>query len=71
MVINNLDSIGSGFRPHKTDSPLVINANAVLPFSIILQCLKPIGWRYPEIIKRLRLIQHEQFSQHDLLNIAR
>ena len=70
MVVNDLDSIGAGCRPYKTDSPLVIDANAVLPNTIMPQRLKPIGWRNPKIIQRLRLIQHEQFSQCNLLNIS-
>lgn len=58
-------------RPHKTDSPLTIDANAVLPFSIIFQSFESVGWRNSKVIQRLCLIQHEQFSQSNLLNITR
>lgn len=71
MVIDYLDSARTVIRPHKTDPPLIIYTNAVLSLSIIFQCFKPICRRNPKIIQRLRLVQHEQFSQSDLLNITR
>lgn len=54
------------FRPHETDSPLIVDAEAVLPFAIIFQSFEPVGWRYFQINKRLRLVQHEQFPQRRL-----
>ncbi len=71
MVIDYLDTARTVISPHKTDSPLIVNANAVLPLPIFFQCFKPICRRNPKIIQRLRFVQHEQFSQSDLLNITR
>ena len=71
MVVNDLDRIGAILCPNKTDSPLIVDADAVLPFTIVLQCFEPVGWRYLQISQRLRLVQHEEFAQDDLLDIAR
>jgi hypothetical protein len=54
--------------PDKTNSPLVVYANAVAPIccrKVFLTCLpvEPAG--------REALIDHAQFSQSDLLNIGR
>ena len=71
MVVNDFDSIGAVLGPHEADSPLVVDAYAVLPFSVIFQWFEPIGWRYLQVNQRLRLIQHEKFAQGNLLDIAR
>lgn len=46
MVVDDLDRIGAVARPHKTDTPLIIDADAVLTFAIIFQCFEPVGGRY-------------------------
>jgi hypothetical protein len=71
MVVDYLDRIGAVLRPHKTDAPLIVDANAVLPFAIIFQRFEPIGRGYLQINERLSLIQHEQLPQGDLLNLTR
>ena len=71
MVVNYLNSTRAISCPYKTDAPLIVNANAVLPFSIVFQCFEPIGRRNSQVIQHLRFVQHEQFSQSDLLNFAR
>src|SRR3989338_7680705 len=49
-VVDYLDHIRAVARPHKTDAPLIVDADAVLPFSIIFQCFEPIGRRHLRII---------------------
>lgn len=71
MVVDNLDRIGAVACPNKTDAPLIVDADTVLSFPIIFQCFEAVGRRRPQIIERLRLIQHEQLAQGDLLNFAR
>jgi hypothetical protein len=39
MVVSQLDLERSAILPAKTDSPLVIDANAVLPFPVPSQAL--------------------------------
>ena len=45
MIINNLNFVYAVISPFKTDSPLIIDANAVLPFACPLQRFKPIRGR--------------------------
>lgn len=42
MVIDDLNTLRMALSPEKADSPLVIDANAVLPLSIPFECFKPI-----------------------------
>jgi len=45
MIINNFDAFRASIRPTKADSPLIIDANAVLTGTITRECLKAIaGW---------------------------
>ena len=34
MIVNNLDVVGFIVSPLKTDSPLIVDANAILPFAV-------------------------------------
>jgi hypothetical protein len=43
--------------PSKTDPPLLVDPDAVLPASIALQGFEPIARRHPQIAQRPRLIQ--------------
>jgi hypothetical protein len=44
VVINNLDVFRTAGGPDKTHAPLIIDTNAVLTLSVILQCFKSIAW---------------------------
>jgi hypothetical protein len=71
VVIGNfyiLDTIG---MPNKTDTPLLVNANAVLSLSVAAQFLKPVGRRNAQIIKGGGIMQHNKLSLRDLLNVPR
>jgi len=62
MVVNNLDIRGAGSpsQPLKADPPLVIDANAVLTFSIPFQCFESVAWQgseIPEFDSRFQAIQ--------------
>ena len=48
VVINNFNLLGMAVSADKTDSPLVVNANAVLGQLIATQRLQAIGGRYPQ-----------------------
>jgi len=50
VVIHDLDLIGSGIRPHEADAVLVVNANAVLAFSISDQSFEPIAGRNSQLV---------------------
>ena len=69
MIIDNLHVVGIPIPPLEANTPLVVDADAVLACTIVGEFLQAIcGWN-PEIRQRHSPIQHPQFSQGHLLNI--
>src|SRR5262245_5940530 len=64
MIINNLDVDGTwrGVGPLKAYSPLIVDANAVLPFAISSQSFKPIAWQGSQVLQRNGGLQTIQFE---------
>jgi hypothetical protein len=54
MIVYNLHVIGVSFAPAKTDSPLVIDANAVLPSAVSRKLLQMISWGNSKIVQPFR-----------------
>ncbi len=69
MVVNYLHILGTLRSPHKANSPLIVDANAVLPLSISLQSFKMIAWRYTQIIKDCGPVELLQLSKRGTLDI--
>ena len=60
MVVDNFHLCWPRVSPAKTDTVLVINANAMLSLPIPLQSLKPISWgnlEFMECDHRIKLIE--------------
>jgi len=60
MVVDNFHLCWSRVSPAKTDTVLVINANAMLSLPISFQGLKPIAWGNLEFMEgdhRVKLIE--------------
>jgi hypothetical protein len=51
MVVHNLDITGIALSPHKTNPPLIVNSNAVLPLSISTQGFQAVSWWNAQIIQ--------------------
>ena len=51
MVVNYLHILGALRSPHKANSPLIVDADAVLPLPISSQSFELIAWRHAQIIK--------------------
>jgi len=49
MVIYNLDVVGISITPHEVDAPLIVDANAVLSFSVALERFQMITRRGREV----------------------
>ena len=49
MIIDYLDIEGVAVTPHKTDSPVIVDANAVLIFSRALECFETVSRRRGQI----------------------
>jgi hypothetical protein len=45
VIVDNLDIVGIAVMPKKTESPLVIDANAMLTLSVGSQWLQPVPGR--------------------------
>jgi len=44
MVIHNLNVVGISTTPYKADAPLIVDANAVLSFSVTFERFQSIAW---------------------------
>jgi hypothetical protein len=53
VVIGDLDLEGVATGPSKADSPLIVDPDAVLPFSVALQPLQSVPWGYLEVVYAL------------------
>jgi len=63
MVVHNLYVVCIPGAPAKTDSPLLVDADAVLTLSIPLEFLQAIARRYPEVIEDRRCIKHSKLPE--------
>ena len=71
MVIRDFDIIRIAVIPAKTNSPLVIDSNAVLAFPIANQFLKTIRWWNTKVFQGISSIEHHELSQCRSLDIPR
>jgi hypothetical protein len=62
MIIHDFDIVGIAIAPDKADAPLVVDANAVLPFPITSQRFQVIARRRPQIAKFRGDVQLPQLS---------
>jgi len=71
MIIRDLYLKGIPLSPLKADSPLIIDAYAVLPRPISGELFQPVRRRDSQIVERYGVIQHSQLAQSNLLNVHR
>lgn len=69
VVINNFNLLCTALRPLKAKSPLVIDTDAMLTFSIFLQGFKFVLWRDSQVIHITCPIEHRQLTQRNRFNI--
>jgi hypothetical protein len=62
VIVRDLDAGRSRGGPGKADTPLVVDANAVLSRSIASELLETIARRHPQIVECLRSINDQQLS---------
>jgi hypothetical protein len=68
VVIHDLDIVCVATSPSETDSPLVVDSDAVLTLSATHQPFQSIPRWNPQIFYRLCRIQHYELSESGLLN---
>jgi hypothetical protein len=71
MIIGNFNLCGISIHPRKAYSPLVIDPDTVLAFTLTIQCFKPINGGNTQIIQRLGIVEHAQLAPGDLLDVPR
>jgi hypothetical protein len=59
VIVRDLDVGRSRRGPRKADSPLIIDANAVLSRAIAPELLEPIARRHPQIVECFRSINDQ------------
>jgi hypothetical protein len=62
VVINNFNLVGVPVKPHKAQSPLIVDANAVLTSTIADQSLQSVARRDAQEIQRGRSVQLLQLA---------
>jgi hypothetical protein len=71
VVIDNLNIVRTIIPPHEAEAPLVIYADAVLPFAITLQGSKLIARRHFQRCRFRRGVELQQLASRDALDIAK
>jgi hypothetical protein len=59
MIVHNLYVVGVAFSPNKTNAPLVIDTDTVLPFAVTLQWMKSVAARHAQIHQAFGCVQHQ------------
>ena len=67
MIVDDFHIVAMALTPDKTDSPLIIDPNRVLPFPIASQCFQLISRRRSQDAQLRRSVKLEQFPQGDPL----
>jgi hypothetical protein len=71
VVINDLNFRGVTILPNETNSPLIVDSNAVLSSSVALQLLEPIRWWNPKRIQIASRGKNLELSRSQALNVPR
>ena len=71
MIVDDLNVPGFAITPHKTDPPLIVNANAALTLAVAVQSLQTIARRYTQIVQLLRRVYRNQLRAGAPLNLRR
>jgi len=69
MVVDDLDRFGVRAGPCETDTPLRVDTNAVLAFTVAFQGFEPVARRHFQVTETFRTIQHSQFAHGGRLDV--
>lgn len=68
MIVDDFHMVAMAVTPDKTDSPLIIDPNRVLPFPVASQCFQLISRRRSQNAQLSHGVKLEQFPQSDPLD---
>jgi len=60
-----ISTFSGDIRPRETDSPLVVDADAVLPRPVARECLQPVPWRDSEVVEGRYRAHLAELAQSD------
>lgn len=69
VVVDDLDVIRVSSPPSKTDSPLSVDANAVLSSTITFQLFESVRRRNAKVVECRRRVQHSELSEGNALHL--
>jgi hypothetical protein len=69
VIICDLHVVSVSVAPHETDTPLVIDAYAVLSRTVAFQLMKSVTWRHSQIRQTFGRVQHQELSSRWLSNV--
>jgi hypothetical protein len=69
VVIRDFDLICVSVPPYKTDAPLIIHPDTVLPFPVVAEYFQVIAGRHPQIFESAGRINHKQFTPGHFFNV--
>jgi hypothetical protein len=67
VVVDDLDRVRFTVMPCEADSPLLIDPNAVLTFSIPFQLLQSVSWGDSQVFQRVGTIDEKELSQRQVV----
>ena len=70
MIIYNFNFVRVAVHPFEADPPLLVDADAVLPFSAAPQGFQPVSRRDSEILEANRSVQKLQSVERSFLDVA-
>jgi hypothetical protein len=71
VVVHQLNIVGVAVGPPKTDTPLVVDANAVLASPVTVEAFEPIARGCAEFVQADSGIDVRQLAQHHAPQIRR
>jgi hypothetical protein len=71
MVVRNFNVRAIAVTPDKTNTPLIVDTNAVLSSAPAFKRFKPIPWWYQQVSQSGGIVQHPQFPARGMLHIER
>ncbi|MFQ3225144.1 MAG: hypothetical protein ACI8Z5_001400 [Lentimonas sp.] len=69
MVVNDFDIVGAAIFPFEADTPLFVNADAVLSSSVSFQCFEVIAWWDAECVECSAGVSSEKFIVRAALDV--
>lgn len=69
VIVDDLDVEAVSGTPEKANSPLIVDANAVLSRTFAFQCFEAVARRNVEVVKGFGGVQNDKLSKNDPLEV--